>query len=199
MNARDSFELEMQETLSVRVEEPAPTERNSICSRLRRIVNLDDVPNQKHYRPVFVIVMCLLHISIYLSTYINIRWRGQKFMFNLLDLFRFFVPCMRPTPDNIRILLVTCHPSVQNKTCSYDDELKKMCFTFMYPHQLWRMLTVNLLHINWFHLVANLLQQLLYGIPLERKYGSARIAAIYWLAELSSSLCFMLKNREKGK
>ena len=53
--------------------------------------------------------------------------------------------------------------------------------------------------MNWIHVLSILSKQLLYGIPLERKYGSVRVAVIYWLSELGASLSFMLKNKEKGK
>ncbi len=199
MNSHDNFELEMIEPFSIRVEEPASTKKNSVCLWLRRIITLDDVPNQKHHRPVFIIVMCILHIFIHLSTYINISWKGENFAFSLYHLCMFYIPCMRPTPQDIRIRIVNCNPSMKNATCYYDDVLKNLCFSFMYPHQLWRMVTVNLLHMSWFHLLGNLLPQLLYGIPLERKYGSARVAAVYWLSDLGAGLSFMLKDREGCK
>ncbi|CAF1463084.1 unnamed protein product [Adineta steineri] len=50
------------------------------------------------------------------------------------------------------------------------------------------MITSNLLHGDWAHLLSNVFTQLLYGIPLERKYGSIRIVIIYWLCTLSASL-----------
>ncbi len=199
MNTHDSLELEMEESFSIRIEEPASTKKNNICSWLRPIVTLDDVSNEKHYRPVFIIIMCILHIFIHLLRYINISWRGENFSYILFGFLKFFVPCMRPTPDDIRMRIVSCIASRENTTCYYEDELKTMCFSFMYPHQLWRMVTVNLLHASWFHLLSNLSKQLLYGILLERKYGSVRIAVIYWLSNLGASLNFMLMDRERGK
>jgi membrane associated rhomboid family serine protease len=199
MKTHDNLELEMEEPLSIQVEQPASTKKYSAWLCLRCLVILDDAPNQKYHRPIFIIIMCILHIFIHLSTYTNMDWRGQNFAFTLFNLFKFYMPCMRPTPDGIRIRIVNCNPSMKNTTCYYDNELKKICFSFMYPHQLWRMITVNLLHMSSFHLLATLSKQLLYGILLERKYGSVRIAVIYWLSELGASLGFMLKNREKCK
>jgi membrane associated rhomboid family serine protease len=199
MNVHDNSQLEIEEPLSIQVKEPASTKKNNTCLWLRRIVNIDDASNQKHHFPVFIIVMCILHIFIHLLTYINVSWKNQNFATSLHDLFMFFVPCMRPTPEHTRIRKVICSPSMVNTTCYYDDELKQFCFSFMYPHQLWRMITVNLVHMNWSHLLSNLSKQLLYGIPLERKYGSIRLAAIYWLSDIGSSLTFMLKNSEKRK
>ena len=49
------------------------------------------------------------------------------------------------------------------------------------------------------HLLSNLLTQLVQGIPLERKYGSVRVAIIYWLSELGASLSSMIKDTEGGK
>jgi membrane associated rhomboid family serine protease len=199
MNAHDNSESETEETFSIHVEQPASTQQNSVCLWLRRIFTLNDVPNQKRHRPVFIIVMCILHIFIHLLTYIDINWRDKNSALILLDLFMFFVPCMRPTPDHIRTLIVACNPSMENTTCYYDDELKKICFSFMYPHQLWRFVTVNLLHISLVHLLSGLLRQLLYGILLEHKYGSVRLAVIYWLSDLGASLCSMLANRNQCK
>jgi membrane associated rhomboid family serine protease len=98
---------------------------------------------------------------------------------------------MRPTSHHIRTRIVRCHQSMKNQTCYYDDVVKYMCFSFMYPHQIWRMITVNLLHMTWLHLLSNLLVQLLQGIPLERKYGSGYIVVIYWLSGLAASLSFV--------
>jgi hypothetical protein len=187
----------MEEPVSVRVEEPASTKKCTTSSWFRRIITLDDVPNQKHYRSWFIIVMSILYVLIYLLRYIDINWKGRNFAAILLELCDFFVPCMRPTPRNIRILSVSCEGLTKNKTCHYDDVLKHICFSFMYPHQLWRMATVHLFHMGWLHLLSNLLAQLLQGIPLERKYGSARVAIIYCLSGLGACLSFMLTNRER--
>jgi hypothetical protein len=130
---------------------------------------------------------------------VQITWNGQDFERSLTDLFMFFLPCMRPTAHHIRIGVTSCNPRMKNITCSYDDELKSLCFSFMYPHQLWRMFTVNLIHVYFLHLFSNLFSQCLYGITLERKYGSARIAVIYWLSDVGASLSFTLTNRSGCK
>jgi len=199
MNSQDNFELKIEEMISIRVEEPASTKKNSVWLWLRRIFTLDDVPNQKHHRPVFIIVMCILHIFIHLLKRINITWKDRPFQDSLFHLCMFFIPCMRPTAHNIRVQIVSCKPSMKNATCYYDDALKNICFSFMYPHQLWRMITVNLVHMNLFHLLSNLLRQFVYGILLERKYGSACIAVIYWLSNIGACLSFMIRNRGDRK
>jgi hypothetical protein len=199
MDTHDNMELEMGEPFSIRVEKSIPTKKNTVCLWFRRILTLDDVPNQKHHRPVFIIIMCILQISIHLLTYIKISWKGQNFALSLYFLCMFFVPCMRPTPHDIRIRIVSCKSSMKNATCYYDDELKNICFSFMYPHQLWRMVTVNLLHMTWVHLLSNNSKLLLQGILLERKYGSIHVAVLYWLSNLGASLNFMLTNRADCK
>jgi len=199
MNNYDVVEQEMEEPLSIRVEEPAANNKNIVSSWFRRIFTLDDIPNQKHHHPIFIIVMSTLHIFIHLLTYINISWKGRNFELILYDLFKFYVPCMRPTADRIRNRTVRCQYSMTNETCHYDDVLKYMCFPFMYPHQLWRVLTVNLLHTDWLHLLSNLLAQLVQGIPLERKYGSVLVIAIYGLSDLGASLTWSLKHRGERK
>ena len=45
--------------------------------------------------------------------------------------------------------------------------------------EVWRLVTVCLLHQNWTHLIGNIIVQLLFGVPLERSHGSLRIGAIY--------------------
>lgn len=199
MDTRDSLELEMEEPLSIQVKQTASNERKGICARIRRIFNLDDIPNQKHHRPVFIIIMCTLHVVIHLSTYINTTLKGRKIPDTIYNLSMFFGPCIRPAPDAIRMQVIHCNPLIKNTTCYYDDELKKLCYTFMYPYQLWRMITVNLFHMNVIHLLSNLSKQLMYGIPLEHKYGSVRIAIIYWFSELGASLSFLIKNSHKCK
>jgi membrane associated rhomboid family serine protease len=199
MNSHDNVRLEIQEQVLVQIEEPISTKKTGVCSWCRRIFNINDVPNQKHHRPVFIIVMCILHIFIYLSTYINITWNDEDFERSLINLFMFFIPCMRPTPHHIRIRIVSCNPWMNNMTCYYDDELKNICFSFMYPHQLWRMVTVNLVHTYFVHLFTNLLPQCLCGIPLERKYGSGRVFVIYWLSNLGACLSSMLNDKSGCK
>jgi len=199
MNNYDVVEQEMEEPLSIRVEEPAANNKNIVSSWFRRIFTLDDIPNQKHHHPIFIIVMSTLHVFMYFLTYINTSWKGEDFNVTLFNLCKFYIPCMRPTPYNIRTRIVNCHPSMTNQTCLYDDVLKHMCFSFTYPHQIWRMVTVNLYHINWLHLLSNLLIQIPQGIPLERKYGTVRIAIIYWLSDVGADLCSMMTNIEARK
>ena len=199
MNSQESIELEMKEPLSITIVKPVSTKKNHVYLWFQRIFNIDDVPNQKHYHPVFIMIMCILHICIYLLKYIDVKWNDQKLDVSLYHLCKFFIPCMRPTPHYIRVHIVKCEPSMINVTCYYDDVLKNMCFSFMYPYQFWRFLTVNLVHVDLLHLLPNLVYQCLYGITLERKYGSICIIVIYWLSNLSANLTFMLTNRKGRK
>jgi membrane associated rhomboid family serine protease len=199
MDEHDAFQLEIEEPLPVRVEEPHSNRKYTISSWFQRILILDDVPNQKQHLPVFIIVMSILHVFMYLLRCINTSWKGQDFAYTLYNLCKFFVPCMRPTPHDIRTRIVSCQRLMRNETCHYDDVLKNMCFSFTYPHQIWRLLSVNVLHMKWLHLLSNLLVQLLPGISLERKYGSVRVAVVYWLSGLGASLSFMMKNIESRK
>ncbi|CAF1423336.1 unnamed protein product [Adineta steineri] len=178
----------MEAPLSVRVKEPVPRKKNIVYLWLQRIFTLDDESNEKHYYPIFIIFMSILHISIHLLIYISSRSKDPSLSRSLYGVGKRYLPCMRPTSDDIRLRRVGCKLPTQNSTCYYDDILRKKCFSFMYPHQLWRMITSNLLHGDWSHLSSNVPKQLLYGIPLERKYGSIRIVIIYWLCTLSASL-----------
>ncbi|CAF1387073.1 unnamed protein product [Adineta steineri] len=200
MHTADDIQLELEEPFIIQVENPVSTKQNTVCLRFRRFFTLDVQPNEKHYYPVFIIIMSIIHISIHLTTYVNIRWRNQRFIYSLHDLWVYYIPCMRPTPYDIRMRTAHCRSSIQNVTCYYGDELKHKCFSFLYPYQLWRMVTVSLIHSSWLHLLANLSKQLLLGILLERKYGSFRIVIVYWLSTVGAVLlCAMLADSREGK
>ena len=132
-------------------------------------------------------------------TYIKFTVKGQHFLLHLYNLLMFFVPCMRPTPGEIHFRIISCKPSMANTTCYYDDQVKKICFSFLYPYQLWRVVTVNLLHVTWFHLLSDFSKQLFYGILLGRKYGSFRIVIVYWLSNTGSCLNFTLTTSGRCK
>lgn len=202
MNEEDALRSENEEISSIQIVEQPSIRKCSVNSWFQRLLTLDDRPNQQQqhqHRPVFIIIMSILHVSMYLLTFINISYSGRSVYFILYDLFRFFIPCMRPTSSDFRIRNVTCHRSMRGETCTYDDVLKHICWPFAYPHQIWRMVTVNILHWNWLHLISNLSVELLQGIPLERKYGSGRVVAVYWLSDLGSSLCIMGELRKACK
>lgn len=55
-------------------------------------------------------------------------------------------------------------------------------------HEIWRFLLYMLLHAGWFHLIFNLIVQVLIGAPLEMVHGSGRIACIYLSGVLAGSL-----------
>ena len=54
--------------------------------------------------------------------------------------------------------------------------------------QVWRLLTSMFLHIGWVHLFFNGYAMYIFGIQVERLYGSSRFLAIYLLAGLYGSL-----------
>ena len=170
-------------------------EKLNIRSRLRRFFTLDHIPNEKHHRPIFILIMSLVHVIMYSIIHINLIWRNKYFMVSVYTLGMLFLPCMRPTPIGIKMRVVDCGLPMKNKTCYYGDRIQNLCTSFMYPHQYWRMITVNLIHMNWLHLTFNVSRQLLLGILLERKYGSLRIAVVYWLSNISACLFAMLKDR----
>ncbi|KAG5682476.1 hypothetical protein PVAND_011827 [Polypedilum vanderplanki] len=55
-------------------------------------------------------------------------------------------------------------------------------------YEIWRFLFYMLLHAGWFHLIFNLIVQVLIGAPLEMVHGSVRIACIYLSGVLAGSL-----------
>ncbi|UJR17344.1 hypothetical protein I4U23_004239 [Adineta vaga] len=198
MNSNDSINLEMEEQLTARVIEPIFIEKKTFYSRFRQIFTLATVPNEKHYRPVFIIIMSTLHILIHLTILVGIGRKHRVISSLLINLWMLFLPCMRPTPSHILMRTVKCDSWARNTTCYYDDALKNLCSTFLYPHQLWRMVTVNFVHFNWLHLLFNVSRQVLLGILLERKYGSMRIFVAYWISNIGASLFALIKTRDGG-
>ncbi|CAF1200464.1 unnamed protein product [Rotaria sp. Silwood1] len=187
-----------EESSSIRIEQPS-LKKCTFYSYFRRIFVLDNVPNQKHHYPIFIIIMSILHIVIYLLTYTDHIQDGHSFISVLYRLGRLYIPCMRPTEQNIRMHSVYCKPYIKRDICYYDELLKYECFSFAYPHQVWRMITVSFLHINWLHLISNLSAQLIQGIPLECKYGTRYILVIYLVSGVGSSLLGMYRLGDKGK
>jgi len=54
--------------------------------------------------------------------------------------------------------------------------------------QVWRFVTYMVLHASWWHLIFNLLVQLVVGLPLEMVHGSARVFTVYMAGVLAGSL-----------
>ncbi|KAF0300919.1 Protein rhomboid [Amphibalanus amphitrite] len=54
--------------------------------------------------------------------------------------------------------------------------------------QLWRFFTYMVLHASWWHLIFNLLVQLVVGLPLEMVHGSCRVLTVYMAGVLAGSL-----------
>jgi membrane associated rhomboid family serine protease len=54
------------------------------------------------------------------------------------------------------------------------------------------LLTSTFLHAGWFHLGANMLYLVVFGLPVERSVGPARFAAIYALSGLVGSAVYLL-------
>jgi len=59
--------------------------------------------------------------------------------------------------------------------------------------EIWRYITYSLIHRDFEHVIANLVLQLMVGLPLEMVHGAPRISAIYIFGVLAGSLassCF---------
>jgi membrane associated rhomboid family serine protease len=54
------------------------------------------------------------------------------------------------------------------------------------------LLTSTFLHAGWFHLGANMLYLVVFGLPVERSVGPGRFAAIYALSGLVGSAAYLL-------
>lgn len=173
-------------------EQPDRTETSAAIRWPQRFFTLDERPDERHYRPVFTVFTSVLHLVIHLVTYIDFLGQETTISHSLATFGVLFVPCMKPTASDVRMKLVRCSPLEDNSTCYYDDVLRSKCFPFLYPRQLWRMVTVNFLHLNVVHLLFNVVKLLAYGVAIERKYGSTRMLAIYWLANLGACLTIMV-------
>ncbi|CAF1067806.1 unnamed protein product [Rotaria magnacalcarata] len=189
--------MDVEETSSVKVAHTA-SKKCSLFTWFRRLFTLDNLPNQKQHFPVFIITMSILHIVILLLTYVTRTGDVRRFILALYRFGRLYVPCMRPTVDHIRVHSVPCKTFIKGDMCSYDDLIKQECFSFAYPHQIWRMITVSFLHSNWLHLVSNLSAQLIQGIPIERKHGTPYTLVIYWLSGMGASLVGLIRLGSEG-
>ncbi len=54
------------------------------------------------------------------------------------------------------------------------------------------LLTSTFLHAGWFHLGANLVYLVVFGLPVEGRLGAARFAGIYLTSALAGSLAYVL-------
>jgi membrane associated rhomboid family serine protease len=54
------------------------------------------------------------------------------------------------------------------------------------------LLTSTFLHAGWFHLGANMVYLWVFGLPVERRLGGPRFAAIYLVSGLVGSLAYLL-------
>jgi membrane associated rhomboid family serine protease len=54
------------------------------------------------------------------------------------------------------------------------------------------LLTSTFLHAGWFHLGANMLYLVVFGLPVERRVGPARFATIYAMSALAGSVAYLL-------
>ncbi|UJR11550.1 hypothetical protein I4U23_015730 [Adineta vaga] len=104
-----------------------------------------------------------------------------------------YVPCMKATAEESLRYTVVCPSalSATSKTCTYEEYLLYVCNVDNlkgYPYQLYRFFIPIFLHGGIIHLIINLLNQLVVGIPLERKFSSIRIAIIYIVSGIGSIL-----------
>ena len=192
--------MENDETIQLEIEQPAQTGRSTVSDRFRQLFTFDEVPDVKHHRPIFIVCMSMLHVFIHFTVYIGVLWHGPPFYRAVGNLWMMIVPCMKGTALADRQRSISCSARDEDSSnCSYDDVLRSVCFPFLYPYQLYRIFTVNLVHANHLHLFSNTFKQLLYGIPLERKYGTIRVVSIYWLSEFGASLAGMLAHPDRSE
>src|SRR5260370_16147821 len=60
------------------------------------------------------------------------------------------------------------------------------------PAALITLLTSTFLHAGWLHLLANLLYLAVFGLPVERRVGAARVAVLDVVSGLVGSLAYLL-------
>lgn len=54
------------------------------------------------------------------------------------------------------------------------------------------LLTSTFLHAGWFHLAANLIYLVVFGLPVERRLGPVRFVAMYLVSAVAGSLAYLL-------
>jgi membrane associated rhomboid family serine protease len=54
------------------------------------------------------------------------------------------------------------------------------------------LLTSTFLHAGWFHLLANLIYLVVFGLPVERRVGPTRFATIYAVSGLAGSVAYLV-------
>ena len=70
--------------------------------------------------------------------------------------------------------------------CSY--------FTFIgrLRRECWRFVTYIFVHLDHWHMIFNMLMQIIVGIPLEMSHGTIRVALLYLSGVFAASLTFSL-------
>lgn len=193
--AKMSTEPDVQDPLSIQIHSSSARQTSSsLCSKCRHFLFVLD--GKKSHRPIFILLISLIHLVIYFLISDDIRAIGRYSSIKVFKLGKFYLPCMRPSSQDIRTSKVPCYFWAKTRECLYDEILQRTCSSFLYPHQLWRFFTVNFFHLTWLHLLSNLSIQLIQGIPLERKYGTWRIALVYWMSGLGASTGFIIRNRD---
>jgi hypothetical protein len=153
-----------------------------------------------HY-PIFII--CVSIVDIALLIYVIVYNEGLAPLsenpmagpsnFTLIRNGAKYVPCMKATQEDFLQYTVTCPStsSFTNQTCTYEEYLWYVCNVENlkgFPYQIYRFFTPIFLHVGIIHLITNLIAQLAVGIPLERTFGSIRIALIYILSGIGGNL-----------
>lgn len=155
---------------------------------------------KKHY-PIFVILVSLVDIALLIYTIVDskgISSMAQNPMagpsnYTLIRNGAKFVPCMKATPNASLKRIVWC-PSVissSDNLCTYEQYLWYVCNIETlkgFPHQAYRFFIPIFLHGGIIHLVMNLFNQLIFGIQVERKFGSIRVMIIYILSGIGGTL-----------
>src|SRR6266542_1067535 len=66
------------------------------------------------------------------------------------------------------------------------------------PSQWWRLFTAMFVHVNLLHLFFNMYALLIFGPPIENRYGKARFLALYLLAGYLGSCASLLFTAGRG-
>ena len=151
--------------------------------------------------PFFTLIISVVQVSLLIYTIVSNGGlspmsenpMARPSTMNLIGNGAKYVPCMKPTQNDFLSYHIQCPSELSlNRTkCSYEEWLGYACnieHLKGFPYQHYRFLTPIFLHVGLIHLFLNLVSQLMLGIPLERMFGSIRIALIYILSGIGGNL-----------
>ena len=97
------------------------------------------------------------------------------------------------------MLIISFIVQVVNEIQDETHYIRPQCSYLIYsPYrrkEIWRFLTYMFLHVNYKHLISNVVLQLLVALPLELSHGTKRVTLVYTFGVISGSLATSVFDR----